>query len=297
MSSPSMVHEGVIALVRDNPAFAASLLRDLLHVEVPRFRAARLSEAALPELVPVEYHADAVVLFDGVAEEQTKPVLGTIFEVQLERKDRKRYTWPLYAVTARARHECPFILIVVTPDLSVARWADQPIELGNGIFGPCVIGPQGIPKVTDREQAMREPQLAVLSVVAHGDGDVDTAVSIGHAAIDALLSLPEEQQQLYSKLIEKALSEAARKALVMEPHIEKFFTEAHRRSYTEGKSEGLAEGLAKGKAESVLTLLQQRGLAMTDEQQRQIRSCTDLAILDRWLARVLSVASVDELLV
>ncbi|HEX8106391.1 MAG TPA: hypothetical protein VF516_01635 [Kofleriaceae bacterium] len=38
MSSPSMVHEGVIALVRDNPAFAASLLRDLLHVEVPHFR-------------------------------------------------------------------------------------------------------------------------------------------------------------------------------------------------------------------------------------------------------------------
>lgn len=51
MSSPSMVHEGVIALVRDNPAFAASVLRDLLHVDVPRFRTARLTEAALPELV------------------------------------------------------------------------------------------------------------------------------------------------------------------------------------------------------------------------------------------------------
>ena len=37
MSSPSMMHEGVIALVRDEPAFAASLLRDLLNVEVPRF--------------------------------------------------------------------------------------------------------------------------------------------------------------------------------------------------------------------------------------------------------------------
>src|SRR5262245_45736155 len=123
MSSPSMVHEGVIALVRDNPAFAASLLRDLLHVDVPRFRAARLSESALTQLVPVEYHADAVVLFDGVGDDRTRPVLGTIFEVQLERKDRKRYTWPLYAVAARARHECPFVLIVVTPDLAVARWA------------------------------------------------------------------------------------------------------------------------------------------------------------------------------
>jgi hypothetical protein len=91
----------------------------------------------------IEYHADAVVLFDGVVDDETRPVLGTIFEVQLERKDRKRYTWPLYAVAARARHECPFILTVVTPDAAVARWADQPIDLGNGLFAPCVIGPQG----------------------------------------------------------------------------------------------------------------------------------------------------------
>jgi hypothetical protein len=286
MSSPSMVHEGVIALVRDNPAFAASVLRDLLHVEVPRFNAARLTEAALPQLVPVEYHADAVVLFDGVGDDETRPVLGTIFEVQLERKDRKRYTWPLYAVAARARHECPFILTVVTPDAAVARWADQPIDLGNGLFAPYVIGPEGIPKVTDRDQAAREPQLAVLSAVAHGDGDVATAMSIARAAIDAL--------------IEKALSEAARKALEMEPQIKKFFTEAHHRSYAEGeakgKAEGKAEGEAKGKAESLMMILQQRRLVMTDEQRRQILSCTDVAHLDRWLTRVLSVASVDELL-
>jgi hypothetical protein len=63
MPSPSLIHEGVIALVRDNPAFAASLLRKLLDVEVLHFDEARLTEVALNELVPVEYHADAVVLF------------------------------------------------------------------------------------------------------------------------------------------------------------------------------------------------------------------------------------------
>lgn len=70
----------------------------------------------------------------------------------------------------------------------------------------------------------------------------------------------------------------------MEPQIKQFFSEAHQRSY------------AKGKAESLMMILQQRGLVLTDEQRRQIRSCTDVAILDRWLTRVLSVASVDELL-
>ena len=109
-------------------------------------------------------------------------------------------------------------------------------------------------------------------------------MSIARAAIDASRSLPEEQRVLYSALIEKALSEAARKALEMEPQIRQFFSEAHQRSY------------AKGKAESLMRILQQRHLVMTDEQQRQILSCSDVATLDQWLDRVLAVASVDELL-
>jgi hypothetical protein len=282
------MHEAVIALVRDNPAFAASLLRDVLHLEVPSFGEARITEAALPQLVPVEYHADAVVLF--VDDKET--VFGIIFEVQLERKKRKRYTWPLYAVAARARHECRFILTVVTPDPAVARWAARPIDVGNGIFVPRVIGPENIPQVTDLDQALREPQLAVLSVMAHGGGEVSVALPIARVAIPAVLPLPEEQRLLYSILIEKALSEAARKALEMEPHIEKFFTEAHRRSYDQGE----AKGEAKGKTEALVMILKQRGLAMTDEQQQQLVTCTDLPTLDRWLERAFSVTSLDELL-
>jgi hypothetical protein len=293
---PSLIHEGVIALVRDKPAFAASLLRELLNVEVPHFDEARLAEAALNDLVPVEYHADAVVLFvDFVA--NRKPVFGTIFEVQLQRDDRKRFTWPLYAVAARARYECPFVVTAVTADPAVARWAGQPIDLGDGmIFRPRVMGPEGIPQVTDHARALREPQLAVLSVMAHGGGHVETAVSIARAAVNAVLPLPEEQQLLYSALIEQALSEAARKAMAMEPQIEKFFSEAQRRSYDRGKAEGEAKGEAKGQAKALMMILKRRGMTLTDEQQRQIVACTDVATHDRWLDRAFSVASVSELL-
>jgi flagellar biosynthesis/type III secretory pathway protein FliH len=82
----------------------------------------------------------------------------------------------------------------------------------------------------------------------------------------------------------------------MEPQIEKFFTEAHRRSYDQGKAEGKAEGEAEGEARALIMILKRRGLAITDEQQRQIVTCADLATLDRWLDRALSAASVDELL-
>jgi hypothetical protein len=127
--------------------------------------------------------------------------------------------------------------------------------------------------------------------VAHGGGDVDVAVSVARAAVNAVLPLPDEQRLLYSLLIERALSEAARKALVMEQPIEKFFSEAHRRSYDRGKVQGKAEG----KAESLMVILRRRGMAITEEQQHRIAACTDLITLDRWLDRALSITSIDEL--
>jgi hypothetical protein len=43
-------------------------------------------------------------------------------------------------------------------------------------------------------------------------------------------------------------------------------------------------------------ILRRRGIAITNNQQRHVLACTDLATLDRWLDRAFSVASVDELL-
>src|SRR5438477_10021907 len=73
---PSLNHEGVIALVRDRPAFAASLLRDRLNVEVPHVTDARLTEAARNQLVPVEYHADARLLVSVFVHQKHNPVFG-----------------------------------------------------------------------------------------------------------------------------------------------------------------------------------------------------------------------------
>lgn len=241
----SLLHEGVIELVRDRPAFVADLLDRLIDVKVPAFTEARLAEAALNELVPVEYRADAVVVFA-----ERKPVFGAIIEAQLQRDDNKLFTWPLYAVGARERHRCPFVVIVVTPDPATARWAAKAVDLDGGIrYWPLVVGPDGIPKVTDHEQAHREPQLAVLSVMAHGQGDVETASAIGAAAARAILQLPEDQRQLYSLLIQSNLSEAARKAIEMQPGLEKFLSETQRRQFERARAEGKAEGRAEGKAE------------------------------------------------
>jgi predicted transposase YdaD len=87
-----------------------------------------------------------------------------------------------------------------------------------------------------------------------------------------------------------------RKALAMQPQIEKFFSDAHRRFYNRGKAEGVAKGKAEGKAEVLLMVLRRRDLAVTAEQRRRIVKCTDLGTLDDWLDRVFSVTSVKQLL-
>jgi hypothetical protein len=283
----SQLHEGLLSLVRDQPAFIADVLK-LMKIEVPRFAEARLAEAALNELVPVEYNADAVVLFAD-----RKPVFGVIVEAQLQRDKRKPYTWPVYVVTARARHECQVVLVVVAPKASIAKWAAKPIEIGGGmIHRPVVIGPKGIPRITDPARAVREPRLAVLSAVAHGRGDPAIAATIAAAASVAVGRLPEEHWVLYSGLIDSALSRAARKEFEMLPQGQKFFSESQRRFLAEGKAEATTETLA----DVLLMMLRQRQLVVTEDQQRLITKCTDAATLRHWVERVLSVASVDELL-
>ena len=307
----SLLHEGVLKLVRDRPAFAADLLGELLGVEVPHFTQARVTDVTFNELAPVEYRADTVVLFG-----RKKPVFGAIIEAQLEPDRDKRLTWPVYATVARAYHRCPFVVIVVSPDPQTARWAKRAIELGGGNhYLPLVIGPDGIPKVVDRRWARREPQLAVLSVMAHGRGDVATAAAIGSAAARAILPFTKEQRLLYSLLIEASLSEAARKAIEMEPDGGIYFNDAQRRNYergvakgkadgraqgkvegrAQGKAEGRAQGKAEGEAAALLKILMRRGLRPTAEQRRRIVECTELSMLERWLDRSLSVGSVDEL--
>ena len=82
--------------------------------------------------------------------------------------------------------------------------------------------------------------------------------------------------------------------------IRKYMNATERRNYDNAEARGLAAGKAKGKAEgkaeALLKLLTKRGLRITPPQQRKISECADLAMLDRWLDRVLTVASVDELL-
>jgi hypothetical protein len=292
----------MVELVRNQPDFVPELLTRFLDIRVPASADVQLVDSVFNETKAVESRADAVVVMKG----HDATVLTAVVEAQLQKDEHKRFTWPHYATGARVRHQCPVIVLVVTPDPRVARWAAQPIDLGPGsVFRPQVIHPDRIPKIMDAREAARDPQLAALSVIAHGKGDATVAATIAVALYKTSKALPDAERGLYLSLIENGLSNDAREEFYkMMPEAPKYFSETLRRSWeqdvaagkAEGEAKGKAEGEAKGKAEALLRILAQRGLSASEDQRRRILECTDLATLDGWLDRALLVTSVDELL-
>jgi Arc/MetJ-type ribon-helix-helix transcriptional regulator len=300
---PSLLHEALVALFRNRPSLAPELLREALDIQLPSWSDIRLESAQLSEVIPAEYRADLVVLLL-----QQQPVLAIVLEVQLHPDDDKRYSWPAYLAGFRARLRCPVMLMVVCPDAAVARWCAEPIHTGHEgwVLRPIVLGPESVPVVTQLQRAKQAPELAVLSVLAHGQGEQGT--ELAQAALEAVAQLDDERLKFYTDLVWLAIPEAARRALeaMMSSGSYQYQSEFVKRlvrreaeleakGRVEGEAIGEAKGKAAGKAEAVLQLLQLRGIEVDDETRQVVLGCRDLAQLDRWLGRVMTVGSAREL--
>jgi hypothetical protein len=293
---PSLLHQSLVMLFRNRPELAPELLEQALSLRLPAYTEVRIESADLGQIAPTEYHADLVVLLVN-----GRPVLAIVLEVQLGRDGHKRWTWPLYAASARARYECEVCVLVVTPSTTVARWATEPIVIGPGnTFQPLVVGPEGVPVVTDPEAARADPELAVLSAMAHGKGNdkPETGAQVAFAALSASLGLEDERALLYSDLIRISLGRAARKALeamMAIPEGYEFQSEFARKHDALGRAKGITIGEAQGQAKAVIGVLEARGLHVSDEQRERILGCKDLEQLAAWVRRVGVVSSADEL--
>jgi len=276
-------------LFRNRPSLAAELLRDVLKVELPRYTEARIDSSDLSEVQPVEYRADLVVLLlNG------KPVLGIIVEVQLSLDERKRFVWPVYATNLRARLECAVYVLVVTTDEAVARWAAKPVDLGGSSrFVPLVLGPSGIPEVTNEAEACADPELAVLSAMSHGKGaDAAKSARIALAAQLASLRLDAERSKLYYDLILFSLSEAARRALRnMDPVTYEYQSDFAKRYVAQGRE----EGEVKGRATLIIKQLSQRFGPLPEEALKTIAQAS-IPELDDIGERLLSAGNLSDAL-
>lgn len=277
---PRLQHEALVHLVRNAPEMVMDLLRGAFGLELPLRARPRLTGAEITDLDLAEYRADGVFTVGD-------PVTTAyIVEAQGAIKPSKRRAWPMYAAGMHARWNCPVVLVVIAPDRKVAAWARQPIDLGFGRFvlHPFVLGSAEIPVITDVAWARRSPELAVLSVAAHGKEP--GAEHIAAAALTASQDLDSPRGMLYADFIHAHLGAIARVALEKLMNIENYEYQSDfaRKYYFKGKDEGKAEGVA----EALWMLLVHKGFAPGAEVRARIDACHDVGQLERWLTRVLA---------
>lgn len=286
---PSNLHEMLLELFRARPSLAPELLSEVLGRPLPEFGSVRLEPADCTDVAPTEYRSDAVVvLSDG-----HRPVLAVVVEVQLGRDGDKRWTWPVYVATLRARLRCPTELLVVCADAAVAGWCAVPIALGLGSVAvePLVLGPDLIPVVTAIDRPRRSVELVVLSALAHGaepEGRQVLAV-----LLESLSAVETEHAFGYLGLVYAALPVAARRHLeeLMSISTDGELSELAQFFVAKGEEKGRAEGRAAG----VLAVIDARGVPVTEDVRLRILGCTDVEQLDDWMRRAATATAAADL--
>jgi hypothetical protein len=288
---PSMAHESLVDLFKSRPSLAAEILAEAMGVSLPPYTDARLASTDLTEIQPAEYRADVVV----VLLEGDLPVRVIVVEVQLAADPGKRFSWPAYVTVSRAIHRCPAGLLIVAPEPAVASWCAEPIETGVSgfVLHPPVLGRSAVPVVTDPEEAVRRPELGVLSAIAHGE--TEQGATIAAAVLDAIRGLDDDRTRLYHDLVYNSLNEAARRELNAMKGYE-YQSDFAKKYVAEGRAEGRVEGRIEGLAEGLLSVLRARGIAVPDAAREFILAQTDPERLERWLEKAAVAASVSEVI-
>lgn len=145
--------------------------------------------------------------------------------------------------------------------------------------------------MTDPAQALADPELAVLSAMAHGeDADTKKSVQIAVAAQLASLGLDEDRSTLYVDLVLNALSQAARRELqTMNPAKYEYQSDFARRYVAQGRHEGQLEG----QKAFAIKLLAQRFGSLTEAARTKVADAT-IEELDAIAERLLTAATLQE---
>jgi hypothetical protein len=281
----------LLELFKNRPLMAAELLESALGPRLPSYDTARLEPTDMSECAPTAYHADSVALLTD-SQSRAGP-LAVVVEIQRGRDKDKRWTWPVYVTTVRARYKRPAALLVLCPDPGVAKWCAEPIELGppGSTFQAIVIGPEAVPVITDPEDASRSLEMAVLSAFAHSHGPIGEQVV--KTACSALNATNDDRSALYAGFLYAVLPAASRTYL-----------EALVRTVDWSKADlpvppwtdvMVVKAEARGEATALLEVLSARGIDVPEEARTRITGCMDLEQLRRWIRSAVTVERVEDL--
>jgi len=308
----SMLHHAWVDFFQRVPEMAPEVLRRFCGIRVPEYNSIRLGGLTdLCPWLPTEARAEAIVLLA-----HDIPVYAIALDVQLSVDPLKRWIWPMFVTTLRARYQCPTVLLVYTPEERIHRWCSEPIDLGGVLSQVCpiVIGPSRIPLMVELRQALQTPYMAILSALVHGN-EYEVGVRQLMFAFRALENFASAEYTALYDIIAAALDEHAREALEVEMRTENYqfksvpLKEAFARGLHEGMQKGLnegierglgrgmakgySEGLSQGKCRAIIAVLESRSIEVTSLQREQILQCKDIDQVDLWLSKVATVATIE----
>jgi hypothetical protein len=255
------------------------------------------------EIKPMERRVDTVL--------RVEPSDGDGFllaiEAQTGKVRGKGLSWAYYVAYLHAKFGLPVLLVAVCRNRPTAAWAAGPFECRVGTWTsqatrPFVLGPDNVPEITDESLVARAPAMATFSAIVHSESE--NAPAILDMLARGMRSFDEATAKYWCEWLEVGLENTPVRETwrELEKMVATYFPgrgTLFEQTYLEGKAEGVAEGKAEGKAEgtveSILRVLEKRGVPLTPDTRERIVSETDLDTLTRWFDRSLTVATVQEI--
>src|SRR6185436_5733891 len=96
-------------------------------------------------------------------------------------------------------------------------------------------------------EAVRRPELAVLSAMAHGE--TEQGATIAGAVLPAIQGLDDDRARFYYDLVYNSLNDAARRALEAMMKGYEYQSDFAKKYVEQGRSEGLVKGRSEGRVE------------------------------------------------
>lgn len=291
VSSP---HEVMHRIFQEDPGLFARTART---IGIPF--ADPVSSKPLPtdvtEIYPLERRIDTVLSIETAGSERY--ILA--IEAQSKQDPDKLASWTYYLAYLYAKYKVPPVLAVVCQDRATARWAARHVDIGPAhwpalALRPMVLGPNNIPVFTTPDSVARDLPMSVLSAVVHRrDPEIKAILD---AMAPALRDLQERDEDTAEKLIELTLqglektpaADLWRELMAVDLS---FFQSS---VADELRDEGRAQGIVQGKAETIVLLLERRGIELSGEDRERVMSCENLEVLERWFDRAITATSATE---
>ncbi|MET9255708.1 hypothetical protein [Streptomyces sp. NPDC003717] len=276
-------HEAMHRIFQHDPGLF-SRVSQYLGVDFPTPVSATALPTDLTEANPVERRLDTLLRFETA---EDGPFLLAI-EAQ-GRPDRdKPASWAYYCGYLWTKYHLPTALLVVCQDPRTARWAQQavscgPPQLPTLTLQPLVAGPDNMPVITDPEEAGADLVLASLAAITHA---ADESVgAILKALSSALGKVPEDVALPLINFTAQGMGNRPAQ------QIWRNLVAADTSLYTSYLADEIR---AEGQAKSLLHLLEQRGIDVSDDARQRITDCHDMEVQLTWLSRAITASSVEE---